>query len=274
MTTGRALEGRTAFVPGGTGVLGLAIASAMGEAGARVVVGSRSAQKVDAAVSELRARGHEAFGAIVDACDKSSVETAFAEAESLAGPVTILVNAAGGNLPEATAIAPERTFFDLDIDALRRVVDLNLFGGALVPAMVAGRAMAARGIPASIVNITSAAALRPITRVVGYAAAKAAAANATQWMAVHFARDLKVPVRVNGLLPGFFLTEQNRFLLTKEDGSLSERGRSIVAATPMGRFGEAHELGGAAVFLASDAASFVTGTTIVVDGGFDAWAGV
>ncbi len=274
MTALFSLAEKTALIPGGTGVLGLAIAAAMRDAGAQVVVASRSSRNVDAAVSQLREKGSGAWGVCMDACDGDSVREGLAEAESLAGPVSILVNAAGGNLPDATAIVPDRTFFDLDVNALRKVVDLNLFGGALVPSMIVGKAMAERNVPSSIVNITSATALRPVTRVAGYAAAKAAAANATEWMAIHFAHELKVPIRVNALLPGFFLTEQNRFLLTNEDGSLSERGQSIVSGTPMRRFGEAHELGGAAVFLASQAASFVTGTTLIVDGGFNVFAGV
>lgn len=268
------LDGGIALVTGGTGVLGRAIATGLALAGARVVVASRTAASVEAFAAELRALGAEAHGVAMDVCDAASLEAGADAVEAAFGTVDLLVNAAGGNRPEATAILPQRSFFQLDPAAIRDVVDLNLMGGAVLPAMVFGERMARSGRPGSILNITSVAAHQPLTRVMGYAASKAAVANFTQWLAVHFARELNVAIRVNALMPGFFLTEQNRFLLTAADGSLTDRGRRIIDHTPMGRFGEAQELVGAAIYLSSQAASFVTGTTLVVDGGFTAYSGV
>jgi NAD(P)-dependent dehydrogenase (short-subunit alcohol dehydrogenase family) len=186
--------------------------------------------------------------------------------------VGILVNGAGGNLPAATT-GPEKPFFHLDPEALRRVVDLNLFAGAMVPCQAVGERLAARGEGGSIINIASMAALQPLTRVVGYSAAKAAVANFTRWLAVHLARDLGVPVRVNALAPGFFLTGQNRYLLMAGE-ELTPRGREILGHTPMGRFGDPRDLVGTAVWLAGPASAFVTGIVVPVDGGFAAFGGV
>lgn len=171
-------------------------------------------------------------------------------------------------------MVPERTFFDLNPEALREVFDSNLMAGCLMPTQAIGRIMADTGLPCSIINITSVAAMQPLTRVLGYAAAKAAVENATCWLAVHFAKELHARIRVNAIMPGFFLTEQNRYLLTTESGELSARGKLIVDNTPMGRFGDPSELGGAVVYLASEASAFVTGSVLAVDGGFTAFSGV
>ncbi len=268
------LDGCTALVTGGTGVLGKALATGLGLAGARVAVASRTRASVEATVEELRALDIAAHGVVLDVCDLPSLQAAANEIERELGTVDILVNAAGGNRPEATAVLPERSFFQLDPQAIRNVMDLNLMGGAVLPSMVFGERMVQADVSGKIVNISSVAALEPLTRVMGYAASKAAVANFTQWLAVHFARELNVPIRVNALMPGFFLTEQNRFLLTDEEGLLTERGRQILEHTPMGRFGTAQELVAACVYLCSPAASFVTGTTLTVDGGFTAFSGV
>jgi len=268
------LDGRTALVTGGTGVLGAAMAAGLALAGARVVVASRTRERADATAAHLRGMGGDAHGVALDVCEVESIRRAADEVERTCGAVDILVNAAGGNRPDATASLPGRSLFNLDPDAIRAVVELNLMGGALLPSIVFGERMARLGGGGTIVNITSVAAELPLTRVVGYAASKAAVANVTKWMAVHFAKEMGLPIRVNSLMPGFFLTEQNRYLLTESDGSLTERGSRIVDHTPMGRFGSAQELVGACVYLCSAASSFVTGTTLAVDGGFTAYSGV
>lgn len=263
------LDGRVAVVVGGTGVLGGAIARALGEAGAKVAIVGRKSP--EAAAAKLAADGVTAQGFTADAMDRVALESARTAIVAALGEPDILVNAAGGNAPEATA-GPDRSFFDLPLAGLEKVVALNLFAGAVLPCQVFGKAMADRG--GSIINIGSMAAERPLTRVVGYAAAKAAVANFTRWLAVTMARDHGAKLRVNAIAPGFFLTDQNRFLLTKPEGGMTERGASIIAHTPMNRFGDPGDLAGAAVWLAGDASAFVTGTVIPVDGGFSAFSGV
>ncbi|HEC92772.1 MAG TPA: SDR family oxidoreductase, partial [Candidatus Atribacteria bacterium] len=185
----------------------------------------------------------------------------------------ILLNAAGGNMKEATT-SEELKFFDLPLSALEKVVGLNFFGGALLPSQVFGKIMVQNEEGCSIINISSMAAFRPLTKIVGYSAAKAAVSNFTQWLAVHFAQEYNKNVRVNAIAPGFFLTTQNRFLLTNKDGSLTPRGKSIITHTPMGKFGDPKDLIGACIWLASDASKFVTGTIVPIDGGFSAFSGV
>jgi len=185
------------------------------------------------------------------------------------GRIDVLVNAAGGNMAGAT-IGPDSTIFDLEVDAFRKVVDLNLFGTVL-PTMVFSKIMVDQKV-GSIINISSESALRPLTRVVGYSASKAAVTNFTRYMATELATKFGEGLRVNAMAPGFFLTEQNRTLMTNPDGSLTARGEKIIAHTPFGRFGEPEELFGTLHWLASDASKFVTGTLTVIDGGFDAFA--
>jgi NAD(P)-dependent dehydrogenase (short-subunit alcohol dehydrogenase family) len=188
------------------------------------------------------------------------------------GPVDALINAAGGNSPGGTT-SGDVSYFDLPEDGLRFVTELNLVG-TMIPCQVFGRTMAARG-KGVILNISSMAALQPLTRVVGYSAAKAGVSNFTQWLAVYMARECSPAIRVNALAPGFFLTEQNRFLLTDQaTGAYTERGQSVIANTPMGRFGDPKELLSATLWLLSDASSFVTGIVVPVDGGFSAFSGV
>lgn len=267
------LGGRTAVVTGGTGVLGGEIAAGLARAGARVAVIGRSEEKLARAREALSETGPEAMAVACDCLDAGALAAAAEEIEARLGPVRILVNAAGGNVKEAT-VGPGQRFFDAPPEALRSVVDLNLFAGTILPVQAFGARMAAHGQPSSVVNVSSMAALRPLTRVVGYGASKAAVDNLTKWLAVHFLQDLEAPIRVNAIAPGFFLTEQNRFLLTTEDGSLTDRGRTIVSHTPARRFGSPEDLVGATVWLASDASAFVTGTVIPVDGGFSAFSGV
>jgi NAD(P)-dependent dehydrogenase (short-subunit alcohol dehydrogenase family) len=249
------LDGRVAVVTGATGVLGGAIARGLAAAGATVVPLARRRERLEALAAELGGIALEADvldeAALVAACDRLE-------------RVDVLVNAAGGNVAAATA--GERTFFDLPVEALQEVLSLNVMG-TLLPTRVFARAMTGGG---SVVNVSSMAAARALTRVVGYGAAKAAVENLTRWLAV----ELAPRVRVNAIAPGFFLGEQNRALLLEPDGTFTERGRRIVDATPFRRFGEPDEVVGAVVWLAGDAASFVTGTVVPVDGGFGAFSGV
>ncbi len=254
------LDGRVAVVTGASGALGGAIARGLASAGARVGLLARRrapleelAQTLDAAATVLEAD-------VLDAAQLEHSRTAMLERF---GRIDILVNAAGGNIPAATV--GERSFFELRADALDEVVRLN-FQGTVLPSQVFGAAID----DGSIVNISSLAAHRALTRVVGYGAAKAAVENLTRWLAV----ELAPSVRVNAIAPGFFLGEQNRALLLDETGALTARGERIVAATPAGRFGEPDELAGTAIWLCSAAASFVTGVVVPVDGGFGAFAGV
>ncbi|MEK7764706.1 MAG: SDR family oxidoreductase, partial [bacterium] len=225
----------------------------------------------EAAATALRAKGVEARSYTADAMDRNSL-AAVAEAigKDLGRP-DILLNAVGGNQPDATTSA-EQKFFDLPLAGLERVVALNLFAGAILPSQVFGCAMAGHG--GSIINITSMAADRPLTRIAGYAAAKAGVSNFTRWLAVHLAQEYDKALRVNAIAPGFFSTAQNKYLLWTSDGTLTERGKAIIAHTPQGRFGEPADLAGACVWLASDASRFVTGTVVPIDGGFSAFSGV
>jgi NAD(P)-dependent dehydrogenase (short-subunit alcohol dehydrogenase family) len=265
------LAGKTVLVCGGTGVLGLGMAEALGLAGAKVAVAGLAG--FAEAQARLAGKGVKALGIPLDAFDKAQVEEAHRRTVAEFGPVDVLVNAVGGNMKGATT-APDLSFFDIPLDAMERVVGLNLFAGAVIPSQVVGRAMAESGRKSVIINISSMNAFRPLTRIAGYSAAKAAVNNFTQWLAVHLAREYGGKIRVNAIAPGFFLTEQNRFLLTEKDGSLTERGKSIIAHTPLGRFGEPGDLAGTVVWLASDASEFVTGAVIPVDGGFSAYSGV
>lgn len=267
------LEGKIALVLGGGGVLGASMARGLGLAGARVAIADYSEPAAVAAADKLKEIGIDAIGLQVNAMEAASIRACADAVEAKMGPVDILISAVGGNMPAAT-VSPTMSFFQIEESALKRVMDLNLFGGAILPAQIFGERMAKRGTPATIINVSSMNALRPLTRIAGYSAAKAAVSNFTQWLAVYMARDLKSKVRVNAVAPGFFLTHQNRALLTKEDGSLSDRGNTIIDHTPLGHFGEPDDLIGALVWLASDASSFVTGTVIAIDGGFSAFSGV
>ncbi len=258
------IDGSVAVVIGGTGGLGGAMASALASAGATVAVVGRSKERGAERVDQIVAAGGRAVFQAADALDKKSLEDACKAIESSLGPVSTLVNAAGGNRPDAT-LPPGADFCDLNLDAWRDVFDLNLVGGVLLPSQVFGREMVKRR-SGSIINIASMAGMIPLSRVVAYSASKAAVINLTQFLARQWATD---GVRVNAISPGFFPAEQNRALLYNSDGSLSPRGQQIIGHTPMARFGDASELSGATIFLASSkASSFVTGQNLVVDGGF------
>ncbi len=258
------LQNRTAVVIGGTGVLGGAMADALAACGARVAVVGRSQERGQARVRQIESAGGTAMFQTADALDKDSLATARDAIVQAFQSVEILVNAAGGNRPDAT-LPPGSDFCKLPITAWQQVFDLNLVGGVLLPAQVFAEPMLAAG-QGSIINIASMAGMIPLSRVVAYSAAKAAVINLTQFLAREWATR---GVRVNAISPGFFPADQNRALLFKVDGSYTERGAQIIGHTPMARFGDPSELAGAVVWLAAQqASSFVTGQNIVVDGGF------
>lgn len=262
------LTGKTALVTGGGGVLGSAMARVLAAHGARVVLMGRTREKVEDMAQRIQANGNEAAWVQGDVTNADSFNPAM---ESV-GDVHILVNAAGTIIPEAMT-SPTRTLFDLSLDAMRQVMDVNWMG-TVIPSLVVAKQFVARN-EGVIINVASMSSFKPVTRNVAYSASKAALLNFTQWLAVHVAQHYSPNIRVNAIAPGFFLTEINRHLLTDKDtGKLTPRGESIVAHTPMGRFGEPDELGGATVFLASDAARFITGAVIPVDGGHLAFSGV
>ena len=265
------LRGKVAVVTGGAGVLGTSMCSALARAGAAIAVCDiRNAEEAGA---KLRDAGCDAAGFAGNVMDRTAFqETAAAILKRWPG-VDILLNAAGGNMKEATTSA-ETPFFDLALPAVEKTVALNLYGGAVIPSMVLGREMVKNRQGGSIINVSSMNAFRPLTRIPAYSAAKAAVSNFTQWLAVHLAQEYNKALRVNAIAPGFFLTSQNRYLLTDEKGGLTPRGKAIIDHTPMGRFGAPEDLDGIIVWLASDASRFVTGTVIPVDGGFSAFSGV
>lgn len=271
MTSLFSLEGKSAIVTGGTGVLGGAIARGLAAAGARVGILGRRAELAAQVAGAITQAGGVALPLPADVLDPAQLEAAREQALAAWGGIDILVNAAGGNIPAATIVG-ERSFFDMEPAALEQVVKLNL-NGTVLPSQVFGAAMAERGAGA-IINISSMAAQKPLTRVVGYAAAKAAIDNFTRWLAAELALKYGPQLRVNAIAPGFFIGEQNRSLLLNDDNSLTARGQLIIDHTPMRRFGEPDELVGAAVWLASDAARFVTGIVVPVDGGFSAFGGI
>jgi NAD(P)-dependent dehydrogenase (short-subunit alcohol dehydrogenase family) len=267
------LTDRIFIVTGATGALAGSAADYLTAQNARVVYLGRSQEKLDAALAKCRAKspGAQCLGLVADVLDRSALECARETVLKRWGRIDGLLNGAGGNMPGAT-IPPEKNFGDLDFDAFKQVVDLNLHGTVL-PSLIFAPAMMDGG-RGSIVNYSSVSAPRAITRVVGYSAAKGAVENFTRWLAVDMARRTNGKVRVNAILPGFFIGEQNRRLLTNEDGSLTERGQLVIRNTPFGRFGEADELHGAIHYLLADASKFVTGTILPVDGGFVAFSGV
>lgn len=269
------LSGRVAVVTGATGVLGGAMARGLAQAGARVSVLGRRKERAEEVTAEVEYRGGEALALPADILKREQLEAARDAVLERWGRVDVLVNAAGGNVPAAT-VGEDATFFGLAEEPLREVFDLNLLGTVL-PSQVFGEVMTrdqGSETEGSIVNVSSMAAQRPLTRVVGYSAAKAAVENLTRWLAVELAHKYGPGLRVNAIAPGFFLGEQNRALLMHEDGRLTERGQAIVEHTPARRFGEPEELVGTLIWLCSPAARFVTGVVVPVDGGFGAFSGV
>ncbi len=265
------LKGKVAVVTGGTGVLGGAMARGLAAAGAKVAILGRRAEKAAEVAESIRGEGGEAMALPADVLNKEELDQARAKLLKEWGTVDILINAAGGAVAEATVVG-ERTFFDVTEAAWVQVMALNLTG-TLLPSQVFGKVMADNK-KGAIVNISSMTALRPLTRAVGYGAAKSAIDNLTKWLAVEFVNKYGPGLRVNAIAPGFFLGEQNRDFLINSDESLTPRGQIIIDHTPMKRFGDPEELIGTAVWLCSDAARFVTGIVVPVDGGFMAFGGV
>lgn len=266
------LTGKIALVTGGTGALGSVMCQGLARAGATVGIIARTLEDAETLAESIRKDGGTAFAVACDVLNRDDLNRAASMIQSEYGQLDILVNGAGGNRPTATAVPNERTFFDLPEDALKWVFDLN-FMGTLLPSQVFGALMTAQG-HGSIINISSMASFQPLTRVVAYGAAKAAVNNFTQWLAVYMATEHAPTIRVNAIAPGFFLGQQNRYLLLNEDDSLTARGQQIIDHTPMGRFGDAEDLTGTLLWLASDASRFVTGIIVPVDGGFSAFSGV
>lgn len=262
---------RSIVVTGATGVLCSRMVQALVGCGANVAILARNVDKGNSLAAALPGPGRSLV-VQADVLRRDELQRSAERVVAEFGRIDGLINGAGGNSPEATA-RPDLSFFDLPEEALRYVLDLNLLG-IILPSQVFGKRMAEQG-EGVILNVSSMSAFTPLTRVVGYSAAKAGVNNFTQWLAVHMAQQYSPRLRVNAIAPGFFLTEQNRFLLTdKETGQLTARGQSIINHTPMGRFGQPEELLGACLWLLSPASAFVTGIVVPVDGGFSAFSGV
>ncbi|MFA5832773.1 MAG: SDR family NAD(P)-dependent oxidoreductase [Bacteroidota bacterium] len=274
------LNNKVAVVTGGSGGIGISIVDALLQVGVKVAIVSRNKESADKALTSIHADRSQSVSVSADVLDAASLDKAKEQVHATFGEVDFLINCAGGNSPKATTpveyiadkleLNKQETFFGLDVEELKNVFELNLFG-SLLPTLKFSEEMVQRKNGA-IINISSVASFSPLTKVVGYSASKASINNFTQWLAVHFAQT---NVRVNAIAPGFFITTQNRFLLIDEKtGKFSNRAEKIIAATPMGRFGETNELQGAALFLLSDLSKFVTGIVLPVDGGFTAYSGV
>ena len=265
------IKDNVTVITGGTGVLGRAIAAYLAENGARVIIMGRNEENGAEIVRNIESSNPS--GTIefmkTDVLDRELVEKNCEEIVRKYGKVDTLINAAGGNMPGAT-IAPDKNFFDLDPSQFEKVLNLNLTG-SVIPTQVFLKPMVKVG-KGSVINFSSMAAFRPMTRVCGYAAAKAGISNFTAYMATECAKKFGEGIRVNAIAPGFFLTEQNRSLLTNPDGSYTQRGEDVIRQTPFGRMGDPEELCGTVHYLMSDASKFVTGTVAVVDGGFNVFA--
>jgi NAD(P)-dependent dehydrogenase (short-subunit alcohol dehydrogenase family) len=270
LTTTFELRGRVAAVTGGYGIIGSAIAHGLARAGARIAIIGRRADVAQREAEAIAREGAQAFGVAADVLERSQVQRACERVVGEWGRVDILVNAAGGNV--AAARSDTISVFAIRPEAFEEVLRLNLHG-TVIPTMVVAEQMARQG-SGSIVNISSMASLRALSGVMGYSIAKAGIDNFTRWLAVDLARRHGDGIRVNAIAPGFFVTRQNRAVMLNEDGSYTERAKAVIRQTPMGRLGRAEELVGAVQWLCSDAASFVTGTVIPVDGGFSIFSGV
>ncbi len=263
------ISGKVIAITGGTGVLGTSMVEYLAAHGAHIAVMARNIEKGNRLIRKVKDEGGEAIFLQTDVTDEAVLKQNAREIVEKYGTIDVLINGAGGNMPGAT-IGPNNNIFDLKMDDFRKVVDLNLMG-TVIPTVVFAEYMV-KAKKGNIVNISSASALRPLTRVAGYGAAKAAVTNFTKYMAGELATKFGENFRVNALCPGFFITEQNRTLLTNPDGSYTDRGNTIIAHTPFRRFGIPEDLLGTLHYLVSDASRFVTGTVAIVDGGFDAFS--
>lgn len=265
------ISGKVIVITGATGALGGSIAEYLLKMNAKIVILGRNSEKVENTVNSLKSINANVLGFTVDVLNREDLVAVNDKIIQGWQKIDVLINAVGGNLPGAT-ITPEQTVFDMKMEDFKEVTELNL-DGSVVPSLVFGETIAEQKA-GNIINVSSMAAMQPLTRAVGYAASKAAISNFTQWMATEMALKFGDKIRVNAVAPGFFIGNQNRALLTNEDGSYTERGKTIINNTPMKRFGDAKELNGAIHWLISDAASFVTGIIVPVDGGFSAYSGV
>ncbi len=265
------IKGKVAVITGAGGVLGGSIAKSFVNAGAKVVAMDIRPENLDVRVKELTENGGEVIGVVGNVLDIPSLEMAAKTIIEKWGRIDILLNIAGGNTPGGT-LTEDKTFFDMNIADWEKVTNLNM-NGTVYPSYVFGRYMAEQK-SGSIINVSSMAALQSITRVPGYSAAKAAVSNFTMWLALEMATKFGDGIRVNAIAPGFFIGDQNRNVLINPDGSLTDRSIKVIANTPMRRFGDINELNGAVQFLCSDAASFITGVVLPVDGGFSTFSGV
>ncbi len=265
------IKGKVAVVTGGGGVLGGSISKSLIEAGVKVAILDIREENVKNRVAELEAMNGEAAGFVTNVLDMDSLKATRKQLLDKWGKIDILVNAAGGNMPGAT-LTEDQTVFDMKIEDFTKVTDLNL-NGTVYPCLVFGEAMAEQG-SGSIITVSSMATYSAITRVLGYSVAKTGINIFTQWMAMEMATKFNEKIRVNAIAPGFFIGDQNRAVLINPDGSYTERSKKVLARTPMKRFGDIKELNGIVQFLCSDAASFITGTIIPVDGGFSSFSGV
>jgi NAD(P)-dependent dehydrogenase (short-subunit alcohol dehydrogenase family) len=264
--------GKTFVITGGAGILGGEMACALVGCNANVAIMDRDPALADRLMTRLQSPVGKAIVVYGNVLDVNTLREAADKIESELGPVDGLINAAGGNNSKATTSA-DMSFFDIPEDALRWVFDLNIVG-TMLPSQVFGERMARRKV-GNIVNISSMNSFRPLTRIPAYSAAKAGVSNFTQWLAVHMAQEYSPNIRVNAIAPGFFITQQNRFLMTeKETGALTPRGQAVINHTPMGRFGVPEDLLGTVLWLLSPASAFVTGIIVPIDGGFSAYSGV
>ena len=266
------IEGKVAVITGGGGVLCSEMAKALASQGVKVAVLDINLAQAQAVADAIRAQGGTATSVAANVLDKASLEEARNVVMQEFGGIDILINGAGGNKADAT-VSDSMSFFDIPAEAIQWVFNLNILG-TILPTQVFGKVMADRG-EGVIINISSMNSFRPLTRIVAYSAAKAAVNNFTQWMAVHFNQNYSKNIRVNAIAPGFFLTNQNRFLLVDKDtGEATARGKQIIAHTPMGRYGEPADLIGTLLWLVSDGARFVNGVVVPIDGAFSAYSGV
>ena len=265
------ISGQVAVITGAGGIICGVMAKEMAKKGVRVALLDLFVENAQKIADEINAAGGEAVAVKANVLDRESLEQARQAVLDRFGRVDILINGAGGNKKEAT-VSPELDFFHLNVDAFKWVFDLNVTG-AVLTTMVFGELLAKQGT-GNVINIASMATYHPLTNTVAYCGAKAAVANFTEWMATHFNQNYSKRIRVNAIAPGFLLTTQNRFLMQKEDGTPTDRGQRVLNKTPMGRYGEPEEMAGPVIWLCSEAASFVNGAVIPVDGGFSAFWGI
>jgi NAD(P)-dependent dehydrogenase (short-subunit alcohol dehydrogenase family) len=266
------LKGKVAVVTGGAGELCGKMADALCDCGCAVAVLDFDRSRAEQKVKQLKARGGKALALVADVTSRQSLDRAAGEFKKHFKRLDILINGAGGNAPSATT-NPQQSFFELTEPGIRKVFDLNIVG-TIFASQAFGKVMLETRKEGVIINISSMNSVRPLTRIPAYSAAKAAVSNFTQWLAVHFAQEYTPKIRVNAIAPGFFITEQNRFLLTEKSGQFTARGKAVIAHTPQARFGTSDDLIGTLLWLVSPASSFVTGAIIPVDGGFSAFSGV